>query len=119
MANYAKFDEKLIEAALEAAQRHNDLSGFSSIHPGMEVHAGGEFSVSGGCISVTVKDHKVCIELPLGFRKYCLPVPNWIPNGSELRACIDICTTWGVPTGLKLKVSFDGSVIFTKTFGKC
>lgn len=119
MADYARFDQEKIDAALETARRHNELVGLSKVHSGMDVHSGGEFSITAGCISVTVKDGKICIELPLGFGKYCLPIPPWIPDGAEVKACLDICTTWGIPTGVKLTVSFNGLVIFTKTFGKC
>ncbi len=119
MADYPGFDQDKIEAALEAAQRHNSSVGLNKSSAEMDIRAGGEMAISGGCISVTVKDGKVCLNLPLGIGSYCLPVPSWVPEGAEVRACIDICTTWGIPTGVKITVSFNDTVIFTKSFLKC
>jgi hypothetical protein len=123
MADYASFDQEKIDAALETARLHhesfnvgtrltaNDLSK-------VDVHAAGEFSISGGCITVSVNNGKICLNLPI-VGQYCLPVPSWIPSGAQLQACVSICTTFGIPTGVKLTVSFNGQIIFTKTFLKC
>ncbi|GGO98761.1 hypothetical protein [Stakelama pacifica] len=123
MADYAQFDQDKIDAALDAARRHNET--FKLQAPGsaadlsaIDMHASGEFSVSGGCITVSVQNHQICLDIPL-VGKYCLPVPSWIPDGASLQACISLCTTWGIPHGVKLTVSFNGTVIFTKTFLKC
>lgn len=119
MANYTSFDQDKIHAALECAQRHNESIGLKSVGADMELIGGGEFAIAAGCVSVTVKNGKVCVNLPLGIGSYCLPVPSWVPEGADLKACIDICTTWGIPTGVKLTVSFNDTVLFTKTFLKC
>ena len=119
MAQYPSFDQDKINAALEAAQRHNECVQLQSIDSEMDILAGGEMAIAGGCVSVTVSGGKVCLNLPLGIGNYCLPVPSWIPEGAELKACIDICTTWGIPTGVKITVSFNGTVVFTKSFLKC
>ena len=53
MADYAQFDQDKIDAALDAARRHNET--FKLQAPGsaadlsaIDMHASGEFSVSGG-----------------------------------------------------------------------
>jgi hypothetical protein len=42
------------------------------------------------CVSVTVKDQKVCLELPLDLGEKCVEVPDWVPNGEAARACISV-----------------------------
>lgn len=122
MTTYAKFDEKLIAAAIETARaQHASFGVEQQLAAGLtsiDVAASGELSISGGCVTVKVQDGKICVDIPL-VGQYCLNVPSWIPSGAELQACISICTTWGIPTGAKLTVSFNGQVIFTKTFLKC
>lgn len=122
MSHYVSFDQSKIDAALEAAREHAGEHGGNVLTANaltdFDPHLGGEYSVSGGCVSVTVESGKVCVDLPL-VGKYCLPVPSWIPSGAELQACVSLCTTWGVPTGVKLTVSFNGTTIFTKSFLKC
>lgn len=122
MSHYVSFDPAKIDAALAAARQHAGevperrltASELDSFDPNL----GGEYSVSAGCVSVKVEDGKICVDLPL-VGKYCLPVPSWIPSGAELKACVSLCTTWGLPTGVKLTVSFNDNVIFTKSFLKC
>lgn len=48
------------------------------------------------CASVTVKNGKVCLNLPLWFGRYCLAVPRSIPDGTILRGCGDICWKSGL-----------------------
>ncbi|WP_137863419.1 MULTISPECIES: hypothetical protein [unclassified Sphingomonas] len=122
MTTYADFDQSKINAALEAAREHAGAGADTALESAglstMDIYAATEFAVSAGCISVKSQNGKVCLNLPL-VGNYCLPVPSWIPSGAELQACISLCTTWGIPTGVKLTVSFNGSVIFTKKFLKC
>ena len=35
------------------------------------------------------------------------------------QACLDICTTWKIPTGVKITISIAGHVVLTKVIGKC
>lgn len=119
MSDYTSFDQKYIDAAIEAASRHNDSIGFQSDASEIHPHAANEFAISAGCVEVAVKNGKVCLNLPLGIGSFCLPVPSWIPEGANVKACIDICTKFGIPTGLKLSVSFNGTIVFTKTFLLC
>ena len=80
---------------------------------------GGDLAVAAQCISITVEDHKVCINLPLGFGKHCISIPVNIPNGTAGKACLKICTTWGIPTGIKVSVEIGGITVVSQTFGKC
>lgn len=119
MTTYHEFSMDAVNHALEAAQRHNDLLGFKGVNANMSIYGGGELSLKAQCISVTVENGQVCLSLPLGIGKVCIPIPLPIPSGTAAEACLDICTTWGIPTGVKVTVSALGHVIVTKTFGKC
>jgi hypothetical protein len=119
MTTYHEFDKKAVQGALDAAQAHNEMFGVSRVSHDMDISAGGDFLVAAECISVTVENNKVCLNLPLGFGKVCLPIPVSIPNGTAAKACLKICTTWGIPTGIKVTVEVGGIVIVSKTFGKC
>ncbi len=117
MANeFHSFDDKSVQAALEAARAHyedrNKATAFNSAEDG-------HLAMAAGCISVTVENGKVCLNLPLGIGNYCLPIPSIIPNGTAAEACLHICTTWGLPTGIRVTISVAGKVIVSKTFGKC
>lgn len=116
MADFHSFDDKHIEAALEAARGHyDDKIQATAINSAEDGH----LSMAAGCISVTVENGKVCLNLPLGFGKYCFPIPSIIPNGTAAEACLHICTTWGIPTGVRVTISVAGKVIVSKSFGKC
>lgn len=78
----------------------------------------GEMFVAAQCISVAVQNGKICLNLPL-VGKVCLPIPKFVPNGKAVEVCFGVCTTWKVPTGVKVTVSLAGKVILTKSFGKC
>ena len=119
MATYYEFDEKAIASALEAASSFHSpqvLSGKANMLDPMD---DGHISFAGGCISVTVQGGKVCLNLPLGIGSICLPIPSIFPNGTAAQACLNICTTWGIPTGIKVTISVAGVVVVQKSFLKC
>ncbi|GGX64075.1 hypothetical protein GCM10007385_36610 [Tateyamaria omphalii] len=111
-----EFDNDAVAAALEAARAHYADKADAMAE---SVTEDGHLAMAAGCISVTVENGKVCINLPLGFGKYCFPIPSIIPNGTAAEACLHICTTWGIPTGVKVTISVAGKVIVSKSFGKC
>ena len=111
-----EFDAKFVEQAVEAASRHsNSLQ--ASAKGGSPTLSDGALKVAAQCISVTVQNGQVCVNLPLGIGSVCLPIPSWIPNGTAAQACIDICTKWGIPCGVELTVSVAGQQIVQKGFG--
>lgn len=109
------FDEKAIRQSLEAAQQHGESLRAEADAGGL---VDGALTVAGGCVSVTVKNGQVCVNLPFPIsKKVCLPVPSWIPNGTAAEACLQICTKWGVPCGVEVTVSVAGKQIVKKGFG--
>ncbi|MDN2579334.1 hypothetical protein [Aquibium sp. ELW1220] len=119
MASYPEFDSRQIQAALDAAREMHDVASLQRAGPETAVPDDGHIQIAGGCISVTVSGGKVCLNLPLGIGSVCLPVPAFVPNGTVAQACIHICTTFGIPTGVTLTVSVAGNMIVQKSFGKC
>jgi hypothetical protein len=114
--NYPEFSAEAINQALEAAQAHSKALRPAAVNHQM-VLLDGALKVSAQCISVTVQNGQVCINLPLGIGSQCLSVPSWVPNGTACQACLDICTKWGIPCGIEVKVSVAGQQILQKGFG--
>jgi hypothetical protein len=72
------------------------------------------------CVSVTVENNKVCVEIPVKkIGKKCITVPANFPNGTAAEACISICKKLGVPTGAKVTVKIAGIEVASATFGLC
>lgn len=114
--NHPGFNTEVIDQALEAARRHSET--LQASVSGREIGLDdGRLKVSAQCISVTVTNGQVCLNLPLGIGSVCLPVPSWVPNGTAAQACLDICTKWGIPCGVEVTVSVAGQTIVQKGFG--
>lgn len=113
--SYPGFSAEAIDQALEAAQRHSKALMPSAVGKGL-VFVDGTLKVSAQCISVTVQNGQVCLNLPI-VGSYCFSVPTWVPNGTAVQACLDICTKWGIPCGVEVTVSLAGQRILSKGFG--
>ena len=120
MPTYHEFDKAEIDASLKAAASHYDHNSLQAAGADGSVADNGHIVMAAAaCLSVTVEDRKVCLSLPLNIGKVCLPIPLWIPNGTAAQACIDICTTFGIPTGVEVSVSALGRVIVRQSWGAC
>ncbi|MBE4951257.1 hypothetical protein [Chryseobacterium culicis] len=119
------FSEEAISNALEAAKRSHEDSQANRRSAGTDSDVSlasanaGYLLVTAECISITVENNKVCINLPLGFGKYCFSIPLSIPNGTAGQACLAICTTWGIPTGVRVTIVIAGITVISQSFGKC
>jgi hypothetical protein len=119
MANnsYPEFDSKRInqsiEAAHQSAQARMSKAPLSHETPLQD----GSLKIAAQCISVTVENGQVCLNLPFGIGSVCLPIPPWVPNGSVAQACLDICTKWGIPCGVSVTVSVAGVNVVQQGFG--
>jgi len=119
MADNYEFSAKAIDNALAAARSAHDTTKLQASGAKASILAAGDLSLTAECISVTVQNNKVCLNLPLGIGSVCLPIPVSFPNGTAAQACLSICTTWGIPTGVQATVSIMGNVIVRQSFGKC
>lgn len=133
-----KFDDAAIKDAIASAKAtHSDAmaAAKSAAAKGADAQAaeaqalGFDVSKSGGmqegtmqimaqCISVTTANRKICISLPV-VGKQCLTVPVNIPNGTVGKACLSICTKFGIPTGVTVSVTIAGVTVIKKSFGLC
>lgn len=113
---HASFDPEIIKESLAAAKAHSE-----DLRKGLSADAveltDGALLVGAQCISVTVNNGQVCINLPLGIGSKCFTVPSWVPNGTAVQACLDICTKWGIPCGVQVTLSVAGKLILKKGFG--
>ena len=116
MTTYHNFDEQALDSLLQGLDDHY----------GARKSAGGELQLTEGClttlaecISVVVRQRKVCLDLPLGLGQHCIPIPISVPEGTAAKACLTLCTTWGIPTGVKVDVKVAGIGIVSQSFGKC
>lgn len=117
-SDYYSFDEGEVQNALEAAREtHSGMQPQGSNEISMA--SVGELSVSAGCISVTVRNNRVCLNLPLGLGKICFRLPASVPNGTAAQACLSVCTIWGFPTGACVSIAIAGSQILRQCFGRC
>lgn len=114
-----KFNDESIKNVLESIKKAHKGLITDPTHPDFDILKGGCNLVSATCVSVTVNDGKVCIELPLGLGTHCFSIPVSIPVGTVGEACLSICTTWGIPTGVKVTVVFAGVTVVNQSFGKC
>lgn len=116
MADIPSFDPKLIQNALDAVARTHDER---TSDTGRLSFTNSEITISGGCVSATIKNGKICVNLPLGLGQHCVSLPVHFPDGTAARACIKICTKFKIPTGCRLTVSIAGEEVYSETFGKC
>lgn len=70
------------------------------------------------CISVTIQNGQACLNIPV-YGNVCVPVPYFVPNGTAAQACIDTCSKFGIPCGVKVTVSALGQTVASKSFGCC
>jgi hypothetical protein len=117
---YHSFSKKSIQEAIDAAQTH-----YSSIHKNnfasssnIAIPQGdtGRLSLAAECIELMVENNKICLDLPLKIGKVCIPIPVSF-DAQLVRACLSICTIWGVPTGVMVTVSLAGEQVVRVPFG--
>lgn len=118
MADYPSFDQAKVDAAMAAIKAHASADGLNaSADDGFAHAAAGEFSVFAGCVTVTIDNGQVCLRLPDPFGSICIPIPGGFSG--QAQACLDICSTFGIPHGVKITISINGQVIVTKVVGIC
>ena len=117
MPTYHEFNPQQISKTLKAAAESFDLTKLRAadglVEPRHVVLAAAE------CISVTADRGKICLKLPLKIGDVCIPIPAWIGGDTVVQACIGICTTWGIPTGVEVTISVAGHVVAGESWGRC
>lgn len=71
------------------------------------------------CVGASYRNGDVCFDFPV-FGNVCVNVPIGIPANANLRVCGDVCTTWGIPTGLKITLYVNDQALWSGTVvGSC
>ncbi|CAN5504958.1 hypothetical protein BH11PSE4_BH11PSE4_06530 [soil metagenome] len=117
MAQGPSFSDAAVQAAISSAKSYYDDRLQKGLHSGLGVDDG-HLSTLAECVTLTVSNGQACLNLPLGIGHVCLPVPVSY-DGKVASACLSICTTWGIPTGVRVTVTVAGVTIVSKSFGKC
>ncbi len=115
MSTFHSFSDKAVNAALESAKQNYNRTDALIASPA----ASQLLSVGAECISVTTQGSQVCIDLPLGFGQHCFSLPTTVPSGSVGQACLSICTKFGLPTGVRITITFAGVTVINQSFGLC
>lgn len=66
------------------------------------------------CVSASYQNGDVCFDFPI-FGNICVNIPIGISGNTSLSVCGDVCTTWGIPTGLKITVYADNQAVWNGT----
>jgi hypothetical protein len=113
---YYSFSDEDISSVLQAARQpyeERDLRAITEI----STLESPNLTLLAQCISVTVNNHRVCLNLPLGIGRRCIRLPFNIPNGTAAQACLSICTIFGIPTGVCVRVRIGGVTVVNQCFG--
>ena len=108
-----RFNEGAISKALDAAAKPFGERNRSQIDTSQNPN----LRTIGDCIDLRSGESEVCLDLPLGLGDVCLPLPFDLPDGVAAQACLYICTTWGFPTGVSVRVTVGGFTVVEQSFG--
>lgn len=73
------------------------------------------------CVSASYDPttNKICFSFPI-IGQICFPSPISIPIGATLKVCGDLCTSWGIPTGLKITLYLNNNPVWSGVvWGSC
>lgn len=113
-----EFDPEAVSASIESARSHYaaETAAERASQAGSD---NGHVTLLSECVAVTVEDNRVCLNLPLGLGHVCIPIPLHVPNGTAAEACLSTCSTWGIPTGVRVSVSVAGRTVASSSYGHC
>jgi hypothetical protein len=117
---YYEFDAAAIQGALEAASEAaaQQVQAAAADPTALDLTTAqiSEVTIQAVCLTVTVRNRKVCVSLPFGFGSACLPIPFHVGDGTSAEACLDVKTILGFPIGVCVFVRVGGSEIVRKCF---
>lgn len=103
MSEVPSFDKAKFDALWNRYQAPNNLVAAEVV--AAEDFSPEAFSLLSECLSVTIENHKICVELPLNIGKKCIDVPDWVPNGSVAKVCLEI--RYKTVFGVKIPIGID------------
>jgi hypothetical protein len=108
------FSDDAVNAALEAAAK--PFKG-RNLRAQIDTSQNPNLRSIGDCVDLRSGESEVCLRLPLGLGDACIPLPFDLPDGVAAQACLYICTTWGFPTGVSVRVTVGGFTVVEQSFG--
>jgi hypothetical protein len=119
---YYEFDTEAIRATLEAAREATaeQVQVATADPTALDLTAvlASDVTVTAACVTVTVRNRKVCLSLPFGLGSVCLPIPISVGDGTSAQACLSVRTIiFGIPVAVCATVSVGGIVIVRQCFG--
>jgi len=108
------FNQDTVERALEAAARPFEGR---NLRAQLDTSQNPFLRSIGDCVDLRSGESEVCLDLPLGLGDVCIPLPFDLPDGVAAQACLYICTTWGFPTGVSVRVMVGGFTVVDQSFG--
>ncbi len=108
------FKEENVSRALEAARQ--PFAG-RNLRDRIDTSQNPYMRSIGDCVELRSGESEVCLDLPLGLGDACIPLPFDLPDGQAAQACLYLCTTWGIPTGVTVRVTVGGFTIVEQSFG--
>jgi hypothetical protein len=108
------FDEANVQKALEAAGK--PFAG-RDLRAQIDTSQNPNLRSIGDCVDLRSGESEVCLDLPLGLGSVCIPLPFDLPDGKAAQACLYICTTLGLPTGVSVRVTVGGFTVVDQSFG--
>src|SRR4051794_40072699 len=116
---YASFSEEEINRTVETARRPYEGVNLRSaeVMSGDLALKSGTASFRAQCLEIVSQGNQVCLRLPFGLPPLCVPID--LPDGTAVQACLDICTHWGIPTGVCVSLTVAGNQIFRQCFLWC
>jgi hypothetical protein len=103
MSETFSFSQERIDSVLRTFENEQISAQIGAAATSSEKTA--DVTIAAECISVTVQNGEVCLNLPLGLGSQCIDIPDWVPNGEAARACLSIkyrrVLGVKIPTGVK------------------
>ena len=114
---YVSFDEEEYRSALEAARQEFEGVDLRSVDFSTAQDASAEIRAT--CVELRSIGRRVCLILPRPLRRDPLCIPLNLPDGSIVRACLYVCTFWGIPIGACVRVYLAGELVAKRCIGAC
>jgi len=114
-SEYVSFDEEEYRSALEAARQEFEGVDVRSVDFDTVQDASAE--IRAACVEVESRGRRICLRLPRPFPRLCIPIN--LPDGSIVRACLHVCTFFGIPIGACVRVYLAGELVAKRCIGRC
>lgn len=114
MSNSVKisFSKQAIDNAIGLKDSNSEVT----IKLDSNVHAKAIADYHVDCVQTVLDGSRICVDIPY-FGEYCFNLPVELPIGAEVAVCLDIITRWGIPTGAKIYVKYNGEIIYEVKIG--